>query len=225
LHNSTAYPTPQSLPRARSSPQSASTSPPQTPLARNHSVGILEGQSLNDDQSDSGVDIRVLDEDEVTDDRVIVVTTCHSMDWQNIGHITAISQALQERNDILQREKEDLQQRMEVLHREKEECTHQLHQANSKVGQLKGAKDRLKSQFWFSRWRSITGMTVLQKALDSAIHDRDRHEYQNVRLQARLDDIERRRIAMRQIDDAPNAPDDDLLAMINERLKPVQTKA
>lgn len=36
------------------------------------------------------------------------------MDWGNIGHVTAISKALQEKNDILQ-------QKLEVLEKEKEE--------------------------------------------------------------------------------------------------------
>ena len=48
------------------------------------------------------------------------------MDWQNIGHVTAISQALQERNDVLEREKEDLQLKMEFLEREKEEVCSNL---------------------------------------------------------------------------------------------------
>ena len=44
-------------------------------------------------------------------------------------------------------------------------------------------------------------MTVLQKALHSAIDERENHKHQNVRLQVRLDDIERRRAAIRHIED------------------------
>lgn len=77
----------------------------------------------------------------------------------------------------------------------------------------------MRSQSWFLRWRYTTAMTVLQKALDSAIHERESHKGQNVRLQARLDDIERRRAAIRRIEDADNAPDDQLLTVITESLK------
>ena len=63
-------------------------------------------------------------------------------------------------------------------------------------------------------------MTVLQKKLKSAIDERENHKQQNVRLQARLDDIERRRAAIRRIEDAENAPDDHLLSVIADSLKP-----
>jgi hypothetical protein len=70
------------------------------------------------------------------------------MDWDNIAHVTAISKALQEKNDMLR-------QKMEVLEKEKEEVcgedwnltsrpltnklfqsTRQLNQANSRVEHL-----------------------------------------------------------------------------------------
>lgn len=221
LHDPAAYPTPQSLPRDRSSSRTTSLSPPQTPLPRNHSSGILEeDQSLGDTQADNGVAITVTsNEGEVPDVRVEQVVTCHNMDWQNIRHVTAMSKALQERNDVLQREKEDLQKKMGVLEKEKEECIHQLDHANSMVEHLKAEKRDLNSQFWLYRWRSTVRLNILQNALDSAIHDRERHEQRNARLQARLDDIERRRAAIRRIQDAENAPDDQLLSMIDEGLK------
>lgn len=56
LHNPVAYPTPQSLPRARNSPRPTSISPPQTPMTRSHSSSILEeGQSPDNDEADNSV--------------------------------------------------------------------------------------------------------------------------------------------------------------------------
>lgn len=78
----------------------------------------------------------------------------------------------------------------------------------------------MRSRSWLLRWRFTTAITVRQKALDSAIREREGYKCQNLRLQARLDDIERRKAAIRRIEDADNAPDDRLLTVIAESLKP-----
>ena len=114
LHNPAAYPTPQSISR---SPRPASIPPPQTPLSCNYPSGIQEDNHNSDDDDDQidtdGVSIAV----ENTGSYIFHFEqelTCHNVDWDNIAHVTAISKALQERNDMLQ-------QKMEVLEKEKEE--------------------------------------------------------------------------------------------------------
>jgi hypothetical protein len=78
----------------------------------------------------------------------------------------------------------------------------------------------MQSRSWLLRWRSTTAMIVLRKALNSAIDERETYKQQSLHLQARLDDIGRRKAAIRRIEDAENAPDDQLLTVIAESLKP-----
>ena len=68
----------------------------------------------------------------------------------------------------------------------------------------------MRSRSWLLRWCYATAMTVLQKALDSAIDKRENHKHQNVRLQVRLDDIERRRAAILHIEDVGRCVRNDL---------------
>ena len=68
-------------------------------------------------------------------------------------------------------------------------------------------------RFWLLRWYSIARSGVLQRALDSAVSERES-------LRARLYDIERRRVAIRRIEEAENASDDHLLNVIAGSLKP-----
>lgn len=75
MYNSAAYPTPESIPRARRSTRPASISPPQTPVSRNYSFGIQEEDHISDDDDQGGttsVAITASNEGEMEGDQVVV---------------------------------------------------------------------------------------------------------------------------------------------------------